>query len=133
MKSWKLLKRKKGNEYMLVFHGTNYKNEILENGFRDIFKSNGQHFGKGIYLTDNIKKAEDYGKDVLKVEVDENKLLHFNGMDEFNSFGISILPYVFENYFIHNETIGFILKCCDDSNIVYVPYYNKDKLNIIFG
>lgn len=116
---------------MLVYHGTNHKEEILKNGFQDIHESNGHHFGKGIYLTDNIDVASNYGKDVLKAEVDVNKLIYFNGMDEVNAFSISILPYFLENYFIDRETIGFMLRGIDDICTIYVPYYNKGELKII--
>lgn len=64
---------------MTLYHGTDYKQEILKNGFQDVnYHPNGTHFGKGIYLTENLAYAGCFGDDILRVAIDESKLIIFN-------------------------------------------------------
>ena len=114
---------------MTLYHGTDYKREILENGFQDVnYHPNGTHFGKGIYLTKNIAYAQCFGEDILRTTVDESKLIMFKNMDEYNSFCIKNLMFNPEIYFTGNPYIGFAIQ---SSDTVYIPYRNKDFINII--
>lgn len=77
---------------MTLYHGTDYKQEILENGFQDVnHHPNGTHFGKGIYLTENLAYAGYFDDDILRVAIDESKLIIFENMDKYNSFCIKNL------------------------------------------
>lgn len=114
---------------MTLYHGTDYKQEILENGFQDVnYHPNGTYFGKGIYLTENLAYAGCFGDDILRVTIDESKLIIFENMDEYNSFCIKNLMFNPEIYFTGNPYIGFAIQ---SSDTVYIPYANKDCINII--
>lgn len=58
---------------MLLYYGTDNKEEILKNGLA--LKENREgKFGTGIYLTPYKKKALEFGKDVTFVEIDEDNM-----------------------------------------------------------
>jgi len=53
---------------MLLYHGTNYKQKILDSGFK-LRNGEVQRFGKGIYLTPDKNEALGFGKDIITVQI----------------------------------------------------------------
>lgn len=59
-----------------VYHGDNYGLKDINNNYRAMFLENSnQQEGPGIYFSDNINTAKDYGKYVVSTIVDKNKLI----------------------------------------------------------
>lgn len=73
----------------MLFHGTKKENlkGILDNGIEPTINGavdgNGDHYGVGVYLTQNISIANQYGDCVLVYEVDLKELELTNDVDEF--------------------------------------------------
>ncbi|MCM3257029.1 hypothetical protein M3664_04440 [Paenibacillus lautus] len=74
---------------MIVFHGTSAYNaaSIIVDGFSmDAFYSGS--LGKGIYFSRDIDKCVEYGRHILKVEIDEGSILK-DDFDSISSFAQS--------------------------------------------
>lgn len=75
---------------MILYHGTNYAEEILSEGFR----LNKNHtcgvprFGYGVYFTDNKDIAYDFGDVILEVEIKANEIytIKFSEIAEMYNF-----------------------------------------------
>ena len=111
---------------MTLYHGTDYKQEILENGFQDVnYHRNGTHFRKGIYLTEKLAYARCFGDDILRVAIDESKLIIFKNMDEYNSFCITNLMFNPEIYFTDYNSMHTDFKVSVHMFISFVNLYTS--------
>lgn len=62
---------------MILYHGTTKEKaeNIVKGGFSlDFQGENGNHFGRGIYLTTTKKRAKCYGKAVVSVEIQADQI-----------------------------------------------------------
>ena len=70
----------KGNDPMVVYHGTNQTVKIFDEKKIASNRGNYGHYGYGFYFSDDIREAEGYGDKIMKCYL---KMVNpFTGTDE---------------------------------------------------